>query len=272
MLKQLRTFVLHLLLIVVTAVFAIPIIWLIILAVRPAEITASDPLSLFFKPDFTSFAFLMTRGGGASSLLASLVQSGLATLIAIPCAIFASYALTRWQFRGREMIGLGYLALMLAPPIVFVIPIFVLLAKFQVVGTHIAPIVAFQTFAIPLGVLLLKPFFEELPVEIEEAAMVDGAGRSRILVQVVLPIMRPGLVVASIFVFCFSWNNLLFVMPLTSADTVPLTVRALSFYATSGINWSYIGATAVLSMSVPMVLFFVARKHIVSGLTFGAVK
>lgn len=252
--------------------FLTPVVWMLLMAIRPTEVTAEDPLNLFFIPDFGPFIYLFTSGGGLSSLIASIIQAGLATVIAMPLAIMTCYGLTRWRYRGRELLGLWYLSLMLAPPVIFVIPLFVMLTQVGLVGSNWAAVVAFQTFSIPLGVLLLKSFFEELPVELEEAAMLDGCSRTRILLQVFLPVLRPGLLVAGIFVFCFGWNNLLFVMPLTSGQNVPLTVRALSFFATSGVNWTYIGATAVVSMIVPMVLFFIFRNHIVSGLTFGAVK
>ncbi|MBO1902442.1 carbohydrate ABC transporter permease [Leucobacter weissii] len=263
---------LYVLLIVLSILFLVPVLWMLLMAIRPSSITVAEPLQLIFTPDFSSFAYLFTSGGGLKSLVASVIQSGIATLVAMPLAITACYGLTRWRYRGRNLLGMWYLSLMLAPPVVFVIPLFIMLSTIGVVGTNWAAVIAFQTFSIPLAVLLLRSFFEELPVEIEEAALLDGCSRWRILVQVFLPVLRPGLLVAAIFVFCFGWNNLLFVMPLTSGDSIPLTVRALSFYATSGVNWTYIGATAVLSMIVPMLLFFLFRKHIVSGLTFGAVK
>lgn len=263
---------LYLAMVVMCIFFLTPVLWMLLMAIRPAEVTAANPLQLFFVPDFGPFVYLFTQGGGSASLLASIIQAGVATLIALPLAIMTCYGLTRWRYRGRELLGFWYLSLMLAPPVVFVIPLFIMLTQVGLVGTNWAAVVAFQTFSIPLGVLLLKSFFEELPAELEEAAMLDGCSRTRILLQVFLPVLRPGLLVAGIFVFCFCWNNLLFVMPLTSGESVPLTVRTLSFFATSGVNWTYIGATAVVSMIVPMVLFFIFRRHIVSGLTFGAVK
>lgn len=268
-----RRILLGALLVLVTLVFAAPILWLLLLAIRPSEVTNEHPLSLAFTPDLSAFKAVFGSGRpGTASLVASVIQSAGATIVAVPLAILAAYGLTRFRYRGRGVLGGWYLGLMLAPPVVFVIPLFILLAQIEVIGTHWGVIIAFQTFAIPLGVLLLRSFFEELPIELEESAMIDGASRGRILVSVLLPLLRPGLLVAAIFVFCFCWNNLLFTMPLTGGDTVPLTVRSLSFFATSGISWSYIGATAVVSMIVPMLLFFAFRRHIVSGLTFGAVK
>ncbi|MGO1972208.1 MAG: carbohydrate ABC transporter permease [Propionibacteriaceae bacterium] len=260
------------LLVAVGGLFLVPLLWLLVLAVRPAEITASNPLQFAFVPDFASFGYVLRSAGGASSLLASTIQAVATTLIALPLAIMATYALTRWKYKGRNALGLAYLALVLAPAVVFVIPLFILLSEFGLVGTNIGVVIAFQTFGIPFGVLLLKNFFEDLPVELEEAAMLDGCTRAGILLRIFLPVLRPGLMVAGIFIFCFSWNNLLLVMPLTGGDSIPLTVRALSFFATSGVSWSYIGATAIISALPPMILFFLFRKNIVSGLTFGAVK
>ncbi len=271
--SKLRRPLLYLALIVVVVVFLVPILWLVLLAIRPASVAAGNPLNLNFTPDWSAFSYVFGSSGvGRNALISSVVQSGFATVIALPLAILACYGLTRFQYRGREALSLWYLGLMLAPPVVFVIPLFVVLSQVNFIGGDWGVIVAYQTFAIPLAVLLLRNFFEDVPVEIEEAAMMDGCGRGQLLVRVFLPMVVPGLVVAGIFVFCFCWNNLIFAMPLTGGVSVPLTVRALSFFATSGISWNYIGATAVVSMIVPMVLFWAFRKHLVSGLTFGAVK
>src|SRR5690606_18712012 len=120
---------------------------------------------------------LFSSGGGLKSLIASVIQAGIATIVAMPLAIMACYGLTRWRYRGRNLLGMWYLSLMLAPPVVFVIPLFIMLSKIGVVGTNWAAVIAFQTFSIPLAVLLLRSFFEELPVEIEEAALLDGCSR-----------------------------------------------------------------------------------------------
>lgn len=257
---------------VAVAIAAIgPILWLVLLAIRPAGV--SNPLDLHFTPDWSAFKELFgAYGAGQSALIASAIQAGLATLISVPLAIAACYGLTRFRYRGREALGMAYLGMMLAPPMVLVIPLFVVLAQAHLAGGDWGVIAAYQTFAIPFGVLLLRGFFEDVPVEIEEAAMVDGCSRLGILVRIFLRLVAPGLVVASTFVFCLCWNNLLFAMPLTSGASVPLTVTTLSFFTTSGISWNYIGATATVSAVIPMILFLIFRKHIVAGLTFGAVE
>ncbi|HVX42279.1 MAG TPA: carbohydrate ABC transporter permease [Mycobacteriales bacterium] len=268
-----RTPALYAALVLVVVVFLVPIVWMLLLAIRPASVAQANPLDPTFSPDWSAFEDVFGSGGvGRDALISSVAQAGLATIIALPLAVLACYGLTRFEYRGREFLSLWYLGLMLAPPVVFVIPLFVVMSQIGVIGGDWGVILAYQTFAIPLAVLLMRSFFEDVPAEIEEAAMLDGCNRWRILTRVLIPMVAPGLVVAGIFVFCFCWNNLIFAMPLTGGVSVPLTVRALSFFATSGISWNYIGATAVVSMIVPMLLFWLFRKHLVAGLTFGAVK
>ncbi|HEY8455599.1 MAG TPA: carbohydrate ABC transporter permease [Actinopolymorphaceae bacterium] len=270
MIAVLRKVLLYLALVAIVVVFVVPLLWFVLLAFRPAD---ADPFSVFFIPDLSAFRYVFVSPGiGLSALVSSVIQAVGATTVALPLAIMASFGLTRFRYRGRQVLSMWYLGMMLAPPVIFVIPLFVVLSQVGLIGGDLGLMLAYQTFAVPLGVLLMRGFFEEIPTEIEEAAMVDGCERWQILIRILIPIVRPGLLVAGIFVFCFCWNNLIFAVPLTGGETVPLTVRALSFFATSGISWNYIAATATASMLVPMVLFWIFRRHLVAGLTFGAVK
>lgn len=263
----------YLALIIVGLVVVGPILWLVLLAIRPASAGASDPFNLNFTPEWSAFTDMFGPSRpGRSALIASVVQAGVTTGVALPLAIAACYGLTRFRYRGRNAISMWYLGLMLAPPMVLVIPLFVVLSKFNLAGGDWGPVLAYQTFAIPFAVLLLRGFFDDVPKEIEEAAMVDGCSRGTLLVRIFIPLVTPGLVVAGTFVFCLAWDNLLFAMPLTSGSSVPLTVTTLSFFTTSGISWNYIGATATVSAIVPMFLFWLFRKHLIAGLTFGAVE
>jgi len=165
-----------------------------------------------------------------------------------------------------------YLGLFLGPPIVFLIPYFLIMSTIGWLGTYQSMIIIFQTFTIPFSVLIMKSFFDEVPVSLEEAAMVDGASRIRALIRVVIPISLPGIIVSSMFAFVFSWNNAIFPIVLSGRLTKPLPVGTLNFFATTGVNWNNIGATSIVTMIPPMIIFFVLGKYIVRGLTFGAVK
>jgi multiple sugar transport system permease protein len=133
-------------------------------------------------------------------------------------------------------------------------------------------IVLLQTITIPFSVWLLKSFMDELPVELEEAAQVDGANRWQAFSLVTLRLAVPGIIVTSIFAFVFSWNNVLFTLVLSKQATATLPVGAISFFASTGIYWNQIAATAVVAMLPPMVIFLALGRYVVRGLTFGAIK
>jgi multiple sugar transport system permease protein len=127
-------------------------------------------------------------------------------------------------------------------------------------------------FTIPFSVLIMKSFFDEVPVSLEEAAMVDGASRLGALIKIIIPISLPGIIVSAMFAFVFSWNNAVFPIVLSGRLTKPLPVGTLNFFATTGANWNSIGATSIVTMLPPMIIFLFLGKYIVRGLTFGAVK
>ena len=129
-----------------------------------------------------------------------------------------------------------------------------------------------RQITIPFSVWLLKSFMDEISVELEEAARVDGARRFAIVWRIVLPLVRPGLIVTSMFAFVFAWNNAAIPLVLSDSDTATLPIGTLGYYATAGVTWSFIGAAAVAAMLPPMVIFLVLDRFVVRGLTFGSVK
>jgi len=133
-------------------------------------------------------------------------------------------------------------------------------------------IIVYQTFTIPFSILVMKSFIEDIPVELEESAMVDGASKLYAAVRIILPLAIPGVIVAAMFAFVFSWNNSAFPLVLSKQMTKPLPIGTLNFFATTGISWNYIAATSVVTMLPPMLLFLALEKYLVRGLTFGAVK
>ena len=143
-----RRFLLYLALVAIVVVFVVPLAWFVLLAFRPAD---AEPLSVFFTPDLSAFGYVFVSPGiGLSALVSSIIQAVLATAVALPLAIMASYGLTRFRYRGREALSMWYLGMMLAPPVVFVIPLFVVLSQLGIIGGDLALVVAYQTFAVPL--------------------------------------------------------------------------------------------------------------------------
>lgn len=265
--------ILYILLAIVIVVFMTPIIWMLILSIRPAVTNRTIPPTLIFKPTLKYFHYCFVNPGVSRKYLtSSIIISIAATGLSLPFSILAAYAFSRFKFRAKNFLLLYYLGLFLGPPIVFLIPFFLLMSKIGWMGTYQSMILIFQTFTIPFSVLIMKSFFDEVPPSLEEAAMVDGASRIGALLKIVLPISLPGIIVSAMFAFVFSWNNAIFPMVLSGMFTKPLPIGTLNFMATTGVSWNNIGATSIVTMLPPMIIFLVLGKYIVRGLTFGAVK
>jgi multiple sugar transport system permease protein len=265
--------ILYILLAIVIVVFMLPIIWMILLSIRPAITNRTVPPTLIFKPTLKYFRYCFANPGVSRYyLISSLIISISATLLSLPFSILAAYAFSRFKFRAKNFLLFYYLGLFLGPPIVFLIPFFLLMSKINWTGTYQSMVLIFQTFTIPFSVLIMKSFFDEVPPSLEEAAMVDGASRLVALLKIVLPISLPGIIVSAMFAFVFSWNNAIFPMVLSGSFTKPLPVGTLNFMATTGVSWNNIAATSIVTMLPPMIIFLALGKYIVRGLTFGAIK
>ncbi len=250
-----------------------PIFWFILLAFRHPSEAYTLPPQLFFEPYLGNFIdTFIDPGNNAPQLLSSVIVSTGATLLSLPFALAAAYALSRFAMRGKEFIMNWYISLLIAPPIVFVIPYFILMSRIGWAGTYQAMIVTLQTLAIPFSVWLLKSFMDEVPVDLEEAAWVDGANRIAAFFRIIIPLALPGLIVTSMFTFVFSWNNVIFPLALSKQSTTTLPVGTISFFASTGVYWGHIAATAVVAMLPPMIIFLLLGRYVVRGLTFGAVK
>lgn len=265
--------VIYALMALVMVFFVGPIFWFILLAFRHPSEAYTLPPQLIFEPYLGNFGdTFVDPGNNAPQLVNSLIVSTGATLLSLPFALAAAYALSRFAMRGKEFIMNWYISLLIAPPIVFVIPYFVLMSRIGWSGTYQAMIVTLQTLAIPFSVWLLKSFMDEVPLDLEEAAWVDGANRLSAFFRIIIPLALPGLIVTSMFTFVFSWNNVIFPLALSKQSTTTLPVGTISFFASTGVYWGHIAATAVVAMLPPMIIFLLLGRYVVRGLTFGAVK
>ncbi len=250
-----------------------PIYWVTLLAIKPPELNFTDPPSFLFTPTLAHFIYTFVRPGeNTSNLIASIIEASGATMLALIVSIPAAYSFSRFEWKGRKAVQFWYLSLLLVPPIVYLIPFYILFYYLGLVNTFQGLILIYQTFAIPYLVWLYKSFIDDVPREVDEAAMVDGAGYWSTLFRVILPSTAPGLLVTALFVFVFSWNNLIFGLALGGTGTKPLPVGTFEYFTWTGVTWNYIATNTVLTMLPPLFIFLAFRKHIVKGLTFGAVK
>lgn len=203
----------------------------------------------------------------------TVIAVGAATVSSV-LGTLAAYALARFRFRrpGNGTITTWFLSQRILPPVVMVIPFFLLMRQLKLLDSVWALVLLNATFTLPFPVIILSQMFRELPAELEEAAMVDGASRVQSFARVALPLVLPGLVATWIICMAFSWNEFLFGLSLTTKNAIPMPVIIAGAEHTRGVQFWFVGVRVMLTMLPPTVLALLAQRYIIRGLTLGAVK
>jgi ABC-type glycerol-3-phosphate transport system permease component len=203
----------------------------------------------------------------------SLIVAGATTFVSVPLGAICAYAIARLPIRGKSVMLAFVLSVSMFPQIAIVSPLYVLLRAFGLLNTYAGLVFPYLTFAMPLTIWLLVGFFRQLPVDLEEAALVDGAGRLRVLAQIILPLSWPGLATTAILTFLYSWNEFLFALSFTLGPeryTVPVAITL--FRGQYQVPWGEILAAAVVATVPVAAIVLIAQRRIIAGLTSGAVK
>jgi ABC-type glycerol-3-phosphate transport system permease component len=251
-----------------------PLYYLIISSLQPADRLFASPPPLL--PWNLSTDYYISSATEAPILLwarnSLLVVAG-TVLLALPLAVLAAYGLTRFEFRGRRMIGRFVLVLYMFPSVLLLVPLFVLLARLHLVNSLPSLIIAHTTFALPFSIWYLSAYMRGIPREIDDAGLIDGCNHLTLLMRVLLPVMAPGIAATVAFIFMSSWNEYAFAVTLIqNADLRTLPLGVASYLSVQGISWGIVLATSVL-MSLPVAaVVLLAQRYFVSGLTTGAVK
>ncbi len=265
------------------AVFVLlPIVWIFLMSLKSFGDIIAYPPRFLFAPTLANYAEVLfgneaERAAGAMPdllhfLMNSLIISGGAVLLSILLAVPAAYALARRRTSGARSIQFTFLSFRFAPELSIILPLYVIYTRSGLYDTYAGMILAHQLITLPLSVLILASFFRDIPLEIEEAARVDGAPVWRILVSIVVPIARPGIASAMIIAFIFSWNNLIFGLVLAGGATRPVTMGILQSMTFDQIKWGLMAASAMVSALPGMVAAVLFQRQITRGLTMGAVK
>jgi multiple sugar transport system permease protein len=251
--------------------FLFPIFWVATIAFKtPEEYFSNPPVWLPGSLDLSHFKQLVVNRSIAS-LGNSLILAGSSTLLALLVGCPAAYSLARFNTGGHNF-AFWILSQRFLPPVAVVFPIFLLFRLIQWVDTYQGLIILYTTFNLPFVVWMMRGYFRDVPVEIEESAMVDGASRLHVLRSITLPLSVPGLIATGVFTFIFSWNEFLFALVLTRINVITMPVALSGYFGAQSAFW---GEAAALTMiaTVPVVIFtLLMQKHLVAGLTLGAVK
>jgi len=260
--------------IIIFILFFFPFFWIISSSFKsPEEIISKIPTYFPHSFTFEHYYKLIISSDFIKYLINSLIVSFFSMLIAILLSLLAAYGLHKLKFYGNKLVEQGLLVTYAFPGVILLIPMYLMLSQIGLLNSYFALIIINVTFASPFAVWMLKAFFKMIPVEVEEAAHIDGASRLRILFSIILPLAAPG--VASIAIFCFviSWTEYMFASVLISGnDLRTLPVGLAAIVGQYQIDWGFLLAGATLA-SLPVILLFVfVGKYFVSGLTEGAIK
>ena len=261
-----------------TLLTLIPIWWMFVVSMRSRVELFSRPnlaISRLFIENYTN---VLTDSTFQRYMTNSVVVSTSNAILVMVLALMATYALSRYKLTGGDNIFFWLITNRMAPPAAFLLPLFIMFTRTFRIGdwtlfdTQIGLILLYCVFNLPFAIWLLKGVVDGIPIELDDAAMIDGAGLGGVLRHVIIPLAAPGLAVTGILSWIFAWNEYLFAANLTSVEARTITTGLAEFVTVTGTNWGELAAMSMVTLIPSAIIVIVAQRYIVMGLTFGAVK
>lgn len=267
-----QTVLVYTLLAIVLIVFLTPIYLIGSSSVKPSPIMFQRPPAMVFTPTFDHYRDLFTMRPFGKFIGNSLIVALGSTAFSLFFGTIAAYAISRIRHKRMNDVAFWILSMRMFPPIAVVVPYYIIFKTAGLLDTPIALIIVYSTANIPLTVWLMKGFFDEVPMALEEAAAVDGYGLLSIFWHITLPLAAPGLAVAAVFCFIFSWNEFLFALMLTGSSAQTATVAVMSFWSSDAVQWGRIMAGSFVILIPGVIFVLTCQRWLVRGLTMGSVK
>jgi multiple sugar transport system permease protein len=259
-------------LLLLVAVSIIPYVWIVLASFKERKDLLTSPPKWLFSPTLENYREIFFEREFDVFLVNSLIVGAGSTVLAVTIGTMTAYALARFKVPAGDHLFFYILSTRLGPPVAYALPMYLVFFKLNLLNLYAGIIIAHATFNLVLVVWMMRSFFEDVPKEVEEAAMLDGCNPFQVFLYVSVPLAFPGLVAVSIFVLLFSWNELLFSLILSAGQMRTMTVMIPSLVLHTGTLWGQVAAASVIQ-SIPVILFtYVVQKKLVTGLTFGAVK
>jgi multiple sugar transport system permease protein len=264
---------LHYLALILLAVFCVaPIVVMFATSLKLQTQIFNTGINFIFTPTLENYRDVLNEGGFTRYLTNSLIVGVVSTLITLVLGCMAAYGLARFRFAGREAVAYTTLLLRTVPLAVLAVPVFMIWNEAGIINSLSGLVLLYVAVNLPFTIWLLYGFIQQVPIELEEAAKMDGCGPVEIFYLVVLPLIKPGLAAASIFTFRIAWNEFILALVLTDRATRTLPVAASLYITDIGVDWGRIMALGSLIAIPPLVFTFIAARQIITGLTAGAVK
>ena len=270
--RTLRYIILYLLIAVVMVWALFPIVWMILSSFKTQVEAFQMPPRLIFQPTLTSYLDLFNEGHFADFLKNSLIASLASVFFALLLGAPGGYALVRGGFRQKQGIAFWIISQRMTPIAAAIVPLYMMFSYFSLINSLGGLIIAYSTFNLPFAFWLMMSFFEDLPIECEEAALVDGCTWFGTFWNVALPQARPGLVATGVLALVFAWNDFAFATAFTSTGTQTVPVAASLLISQQGIKWGQAMAIGTMIIAPMLAAGVLVRRHLVRGLSMGAIK
>jgi multiple sugar transport system permease protein len=257
---------------VVILLAAFPVVWMVLMSFKTGIDALAMPPKWFFHPVSQNYLETMVEKGFLRYFLNSVIVACGSISIVLAVGIPAAYSLARFNFKGKRHLAFWILSTRMAPPITFLIPFFIMFRRLELTDTRLGLIIIHITINLALVIWMMRGFFREIPVEIEEAALVDGCSRLQVFLKIALPVSVTGIAATAILSSIFSWNELMFAIVLTSnvAKTAPAGIY--NFIGYQEVRWGVLCAASVVVLIPVFVFIVLVQKWLIRGLTFGATK
>ncbi|MFK4726169.1 multiple sugar transport system permease protein [Bradyrhizobium niftali] len=256
---------------VVTLMFLFPVYWLFMISFKtPDEIYHVPPLWIPGQIQFSNY-YVLFKDGDVLAILNSLIVAGVSSGIAIVLGTLCAYSLARFG-TGGENLAMWIISQRMIPPIAVVFPIFLIYVYFGLVDGYFGLILLYTAFNLPYVIWMMRGYIVDVPLELEESALVDGLNRWEVIWRVVFPMVRPGLMATSVFTFVFAWNDFLFALVLTRTEVITFPVMLTHYFGGQSNFWAKIAAMSVLGTLPIYVAVSVMQRYLVRGISLGAVK
>lgn len=243
--------------------------WMIEAAFKTQLQNTAVPPLLVFKPTLENFVTVFQRNPMWRFLLNSAVVGAGATSLALILGLPAAYGIARYK---QQRLAVAILVARIMPGISYLVPWFIMFSRIKAIGTYWTLILAHLMITLPMTIWLMIGFFEDIPGELDEAALIDGCNTFQAFYKIALPLTRPGIAASAILSFIFSWNNFMFSLVLANQDTRPLPVAVFSFISYTQVDWGGLNAAATIVTLPVLIMILFVQKHMVRGLTLGSVK
>ena len=273
--KSWRSFLNYGGLIAITIGFVFPIYWMIVTSIKPNEAILRLPPQ--FIPDgatLANYQGILNDGNFVVFYKNNVIVSGITTVLTLFLAVLAAYAFSRYRFKGSRFLMMLFLSTQMFPAMTLLIALYNMYYKMGLLNTYTALVLACSTNALPMSVWILKGFFDTIPKSLEEAAYIDGCSKGRTLVQVILPLVKPGILAVGLYSFLISWEDFLWGLTLVNKSEMRTLAAgiAMTYLGEYNYDWGRVMAAAVSAAIPILIIFFFLQKYMIAWLTAGAVK